>query len=225
MTTGRMARWILFGWLMVQASSVWSLGFSGVDLEGRPCKGEPQGYGPFDYTNPKDVQNHLGVVQTYHFTPEVERLQRGKSGSLLSDLDYVLRAFPNHHRALYALIRFTTDPATKDKRGSEIGHLYSQPECYLQRALVFRPNDGRVEMLYGIYLHKLGKLADAEKHYRRATELMPQNSEAWYNLGLLLTDEKKFAEAVPVAEKAYAYGYPLDGLRRRLAAAGHPLNE
>lgn len=207
--------------LSLQAASGWAIGFDGVDLEGRPCRGNPQGYGPYDYTNPASVQNNLPVVEQYHFTPQVERLISGKSGFILSDLDYTIRAFPNHHRALFAVIRAYSEPGRLKQRN--MGEPKTPPECYLQRAAKFSPKDGKVELLYGLYLHKLGKLDEAEDHYRRAVKLMPRSAEAHYNLGLLLTDQERYADAVPVAKKAYQYGYPLAGLRRRLAAAGHPL--
>lgn len=211
---------VLAAGLLVMSPVTFGLGFSGNDLAGLPCKGLAQGYGPFDYTNPAHVKNNLQIVERFHFTPEVERLVSGKSGFLLSDLDYTIRAFPNHHRALFALIRFVTDESIKRERA---GKLLSEPECYLQRALTMKPKDGKVHLLYGIYLHKLGKLPEAEPYYRNAVKYMPRSAEAHYNLGLLLVDMDRFGDAVPVAKQAYQYGYPLGGLRRRLADAGHPL--
>lgn len=217
----RVLRRVLAGVLLLQGGSAWAIGFSGLDLKGLPCRGGAQGYGPYDYTNPQHVRIKLPVVEEYHFTPNVARLERGKSGTVVGDLDYTLRAFPNHHRALYALIRLATDPGRAGRRG--MGTMKTPPECYLQRAQAFNPKDGKVELLYGLYLHKLGKFEEAELHYRAAVKLMPRSAEAHYNLGLVLTDQEKFDEAVPVAKQAYRYGYPLAGLKRRLAAAGHSL--
>lgn len=221
MTRRGVAEWIFGGLLMATASLTWGLGFDGKDLNGLACQGKGQGYGPYDYTNPAHVKHKLPVVENYHFTPEVRRLRRGKSGSLFSDLDYVLRAFPNHHKAMYALIRLVTEPP---RAGANIGQVTTPPECYLQRALRFKPKDGNVHLLYGLYLHKLGKLEEAEPHYRTAVKLMPRSAEANYDLGVLLVDLKRYADAVPLAKAAYRYGYPLSGLRRRLAAAGHPID-
>lgn len=216
-------RWVLAGVLSAIGAPAFSIGFSGVDLAGLPCRGGEQGYGPYDYTRRAQLPQQLEVVENYHFTPNVERLLGGKSGPVLADIDYTLRAFPNHHRALYALIRAATEPGRLQRPG--MGVMKTPPECYLQRAQAFSPKDGHVALLYGLYLHKLGKLTDAEPHYRQAVKLMPRSAEAYYNLGLLLTDLEKFAQAVPVAKKAYAYGYPLAGLKRRLAAAGHSLSD
>lgn len=70
------------------------------------CGSLENAYGPFDYTNPDDFKNKLPLVEIAHFTPKVEGLMGGKSGYLWGDLDYTLRAFPNHHRALYAFVRY-----------------------------------------------------------------------------------------------------------------------
>lgn len=71
-----------------------------------PCGDLANAYGPFDYTNPEHRSKNLGVVERFHFTLEVESLIRGKSSYIWGDLDYTLRAFPNHHRALYAFARY-----------------------------------------------------------------------------------------------------------------------
>ena len=64
-------------------------------------------YGPFDYTNPTHFRERLPIVETYHFTLKVETLEAGETGTEPGgDLDYTLRAFPNHHRALYAMGRY-----------------------------------------------------------------------------------------------------------------------
>src|SRR4051812_47506028 len=54
-------------------------------------------YGPFDYRTSKDK---LDIVEGAHFTPDVETLRSGSTGSLGADIDYTLRTSPNHHRAL-----------------------------------------------------------------------------------------------------------------------------
>ncbi len=218
-----MTRLFVGFWLCLSASVSWGLEFSGQDLQGKPCTGKGQGYGPFDYTNSHHVRVKLPIVEQFHFTSQVEGLNRGRSGTLVSDLDYTLRAFPNHHRALFAMIRLTTDKRKRDP--GVVGALETPPECYLLRAEAFRPDDGAVQMLHGLYLHRLGKLTEAEVHYRKAVALMPRSAEAHYNLGLLLVDLERYQEAVPEARLAYKLGYPLSGLRKRLATAGHSLSE
>ena len=62
------------------------------------CGSLENAYGPYDYRT--DRGNRLYLVESAHFTPVVESLISGLSGPLGAELDYTLRAFPNHHRAL-----------------------------------------------------------------------------------------------------------------------------
>lgn len=90
-----------------------NLGWPGNTLASNECYGGGQGFGPFDYTDPETARPGkygqsppLHLVEIAHFTPEVEHLVRGKSGAIYGDLDYTLRAFPNHHRALWSMVRY-----------------------------------------------------------------------------------------------------------------------
>jgi tetratricopeptide (TPR) repeat protein len=76
-------------------------------------------------------------------------------------------------------------------------------------------------MLYGIHLHKAGKLENALKQYKAGLELIPGSSELNYNLGLLYYDLKKYKLAKKYATIAYKLGYPLPGLRNMLKEAGY----
>lgn len=191
----------------------------GEDLDGAPCQGRSTGYGPYDYTNPDHVREKLPVVEGAHFTQNVRTLRSGKSGSVISDIDYTLRAFPNHHQALYSIIRLHTRKTPNDGRFG----WQTPPECYLQRALNFTPRDGRVYTLYGIYLHRRGLYQRAAGKYQQAIEIQERAPEAHYNFGLLLLEMERYEAAREHAREAYALGYPLSGLRDKLAAAGYPL--
>lgn len=170
-------------------------------------------YGPFDYTNPVHKRDKLPIVETHHFNTDVENLVRGQSGSVIGDLDYTLRAFPNHHRALYAVARYQL-------RVGRIGKPFRSAECYFDRAIRFKPNDGVVYMLYGIYLHRKGDLKQALEQYNHALALMPKSAEAHYNLGLLNVDLKDYQAARANALRADELGYPLPGLKNKLRKLG-----
>ena len=168
------------------------------------------GVGPYDYTNAKLRKERLPIVETYHFTPEVENLIRGETDiHILHDIDYTLRAFPNHHRALYTLAKYRL---SKEWRQGK----YLSADCYFDRALRFKPDDPLVYVVYGIYLAKLGKKEKAAKEYKNALKLSPDSSEVHYNLGLLYLDMKKIDLALSHAVKAYDLGYPLQGLKNKL---------
>ena len=105
-------------------------------------------YGPYDYRSVTARQ--LQLVEDYHFTPPVEELKHGKSGLTIGgDIDYTLRAIPNHYRALVAMMNL----GFKGKKDPPPGAGFSV-ECYFDRAIRFRPEDGAVRTIYGIYLFR-----------------------------------------------------------------------
>lgn len=167
-----------------------------------------------DYTHPEDRQN-LVAVEQYHFTPNVERLTRGESGSLGGDLDYTLLHFPNHHRALSALARL----GLRDKTNKPSGTRYSI-ECYFDRAIRFRPDDPTVRSVFGGYLLSLGQHEHALEQLQEAARLAPDDATIQYNLGLLYWKLKDLPHARAAAQRAYQLGFPLPGLKTKLEAAG-----
>ena len=103
---------------------------SGAGVNDYVCGPIQNAYGPYDYRSDKDK---LKIVEQVHLTPEVINLVKGSSSTIGSDLDYTLRAFPNHHVALNAMIRL----GEKQKAAKPIGANYGV-ECYLQRAIMQR---------------------------------------------------------------------------------------
>lgn len=172
-------------------------------------------YGPFDYTNPDHRKNRIPVVEKFHFTPQVEHLIKGINSKLGGDIDYTLRAIPNHHRALNSMANL----AIKEKRQQPAEAEYSV-ECYFDRAMRFKPKDGIVHMVYGVYLKKQGKLDKAIEELNEADKLQPNNANIHYNLGLLYVDKKDYELARTHAKKAYQLGFPLAGLKKKLIKAG-----
>lgn len=169
----------------------------------------------FDFLDPAS-KPRLDIVEEYHFTPEIENLQHGRTGQIPADLDFVLRALPNHYRALVAMGRWQQmHPKMPD---SLEGRVYAA-DCYFKRAIWFRGEDPNLHALYGIYLHQTGKLDEAERQYDQAEKLGSENAELYYNRGLLKLKRGDLAAAQAYAEKAYAQGYPLPGLRDMLAKA------
>ncbi len=201
----------VFLWMGLVATAALG-GFAHADSD---CGNLANAYGPFDYTNADHFNNKLGVVERFHFTSKVESLIEGESGALALDIDYTLRAFPNHHRALWSAAKLQL------QKGWSPGEHYFSAECYFDRAMNFQPKDGMVRMIYGIYLHKKHAYKDALVRYQEALELLPDSSEVYYNMGLLYVDLKDFANAKIAAEKAYGMGYPLPGLKNQLLRAGH----
>lgn len=167
-----------------------------------------------DYTNPEH-RERLAVVERFHFTPQVERLERGESGHIGGDIGYTLDHFANHHRALAAISRL----ALREKSSQPKGSKYTV-ECYFSRAIRFRPDDARVRAIFGGYLLALGQLDAALLQMEEAARLEPQNATNQYNLGLLYLRKHDYGKAREAARLAYEQGFPLPGLKNKLLAAG-----
>lgn len=192
----------VFGANAAQAQQSWGCG----DLE--------NAYGPFDYRDPNPA-HRLRQVEAHHFTSKVEMLVSGESGPIGGDIDYILRAFPNHSRALMAMMNLSFKEKTDRPRGTHF-----TVECYFERAERFQPDDAIVKMLFGIYLSKTGHTDDALKKFQQAAALGGENPNVLYNLGLEYFKLKRYDEALDFAHKAYARGFPLPGLRDMLKRAG-----
>lgn len=177
-------------------------------------------YGPWDYTNSGHFTDRLPVVEGNHFTVEVETLEGhnkcGGNGCMLAnDIDYTLRAFPNHHRALMSMARYHL--RGMDKTGKP---LPMKADCYFERAIRFTPRDGTVRGIYGYYLNKIGKPEEALEQFEVALSISGDSAEAHYNAGLIYADLRRYPDARKHAYRAYELGFPLPGLRRKLERAG-----
>ena len=181
------------------------------------------GYGPFDYTNYDDYTTKLEIVESAHFTREVEALIAGKSSYLIGDLDYTLRVFPNHHRALASVSKFEFQVENAEQKLEN----HIPIECYFKHAMIYKPTDGVVRLVYGTYLHRKGMverrkdlLDRAQMQYTYALQIMPASAEAHYNAGLFYFDTNKYNLAVMHGHKAYQLGFPLQGLKDKLKKKG-----
>jgi hypothetical protein len=167
---------------------------------------------PLDFRTEK---HSLEIVERAHFTPNVENVITGQTGLIGGDLDYTLRASPNHHRALMSLIRL----GEKHKSERPPGLRYSIP-CYFNRAIRFVPDDEVVRMIFAIYLVKKGKNKEALDELTYAKDRGADDANFNYNLGLVYLSLGKYDEALIYAHKAYIAGFPLPGLKDKLKRAG-----
>lgn len=167
--------------------------------------------GPYDYRNERGAL--LEVVERFHFTPQVESLT--STGIVGGDLDFTLRAFPNHHRALMAMMRL----GEKVKSSQPSGARYSV-ECWFERALRFRPDDSIARMIYATFLAKAGREPETVKQLELAAASAGNNPFTHYNVGLIYFDNKKYDQALAQAHMAYSLGFPRPELRDQLISVG-----
>ena len=213
-------RRLVFFFLMIPATAVaLELPWPGTDLEGRPCSGTRNDTFGYDYTDEHLKKEHkYKMVVNAHFKPEVENLT---DNNLWGNLNYTLNASPNHHRALWAMIRLQLRYEQRQE-GRNVLQLpgywrhIPAPECYLNRAVLFSPKDATLHVLQGIYLHKRDLLDPALQAYQQAIKKGLDTAELHYNLGLLYVDLGDIAAAERHAEKAYSQGYPTPGLQRKI---------
>lgn len=172
-------------------------------------------YGPYDYRTASEEQRRIVEVDGRHFTPDVEYLRKGETGPLGSELSYTLRVFPNHHRALASMSKFAQRQHTRKPTNSHF-----TIDCWFDRAIRFAPSDPAVYLLYGIDLLRIGKRQEAVKLLEKSLELSGDDPNAQYNLGLAYFELGDFEKSLAFAKKAYANGFPLQGLKNKLQRAG-----
>lgn len=189
------------------------------ELECGPLK---NAYGPFDYREKAKYATEFDLVERAHFTPRFENLTHGSNYEIMGSLDYTLRAIPNHHRALISISNFHHRLKGKLPK-LRFGTGNKTARCYFLRAIAFVPDDGFVYALYGAHLHKLKRYKEAIKQYKLAEELMGSTVELAYNMGLTYFELNELDKSRIYAKKAYRQGYPLPGLRDKLAKAGYPI--
>lgn len=179
-----------------------------------PACGElKNGFGPFDFLADKD---RLPIVEDHHFTPEVEMLVRGHTSvDLGGDISYTLLAFPNHHRALQAMVRLGARLRTPQPAGAA----YSI-ECYFERALRFRPHDTTARLLYANYLFQAQRKQEALGQMEVAAQDAADNPHTHYNMGLMYLENQRYDLAREHAHKAYDLGFTQPGLRDKLEHLG-----
>ena len=170
-------------------------------------RGGVDSYGYLDYINPAD-QRKLAQANGAYFPPKIEHLQ---SSSSKMGIWKTLRISPNHHRALYSMMRyFRSDPGAH-----ELSALYSM-DCMFQRANYINPRDATVYMLHGMYYHWNSEWTESEAQYLQAYKLRPNDPQINYNLGLMYFDRGDFESSAKYARTAYDNGYPLQGLSKKL---------
>lgn len=186
----------------------------------RPLPASPTGlcgalessFGPFDYRSAR--RQDIDIVERFHFTPRVETLAAGESGSIGGDLDYTLRVFPNHPRALLSLVRLS-----EQARSPRIPGAKYPVECYFDRAIRFQPDDPQVRILYAYFLTRHQRMQEARRQLKAAESTDPTDPQILYNLGLGYADVKDYDRALEYAHRAYAAGITFSGLKDKLTRA------
>jgi tetratricopeptide (TPR) repeat protein len=180
-----------------------------VNPSGCPDLGQPFG----DYLVDKDK---VALSERFHFTPEVENLVRGKSSERIgADIDFMLTNYPNHHRALVAMMRLGEKLKSPQPPGAR-----ASVECYFVLALKFRRDDPVARMLYANFLARNKREVEAAAQLELVRKAVPNDPLAQYNIGLIYLDMKNYAKALEQAHTAQDLGVTRTDLRDQLKRAG-----
>lgn len=182
------------------------------DAPVNPCGELGNAYGPFDYRKDKDK---LAIVENSHFTPQVRALVRGVSGPIGAELDYALRAFPNHHPVLATLERL--GQKTKSERPPGLRYNIG---CYFERAVRFAPDDAVARMMFAHHLGTHGQMPSAVAQLEEAASLAGDNGFTHYNVGMVFAELGQWDRALVQAHKASALGFERPDLKAMLQKAG-----
>jgi tetratricopeptide (TPR) repeat protein len=155
--------------------------------------------------------NAVAVVELYHLGPCEKRLGEREYPMALAECGFILKIFPNHPTALLLT--------------AQICERWKSPKCMLddviERAVSINPKAPETFVVQGIYLHRTRQYAKAIQSFKYALELDPKQMNAHYNIALTYVETKQFDLANAHAQRAYALGATLPGLRDRLTKAGH----
>lgn len=170
-------------------------------------------YGPFDYRTDRKA---LPIVEKHHFTEAIELLIPDHNGpNVPGHLAYTLHAFPNHHRALYAIIRYGEKMKSRTPPNLE-----NSIDCYFERALRFRSDDTVARLIFADYLIRTNRLTEAVTQIDFVRSIAGDNPLTQYNMGLMYFQAGRFDSALAQAHIAMALGIARDDLKKKLVAKG-----
>ena len=94
-----------------------------------------------------------------------------------------------------------------------------------RQAIRLLPNDSNLRFDLGVIYRVQGKTAEAIAAYRDAVKMDDKNAEAWYDLGVLLAQDRQKQEAVDAFNKyidlvGNKAGTQVEGVRQQIKGLG-----
>ena len=152
----------------------------------------------------------LSSVEQFHIGPGKEKLNARFYEGAYGDFSFILNQFPNHPTALLLM--------------AQTCEQWKSPRCraqeWFERAVAFKSDVPGTYVAQGIYLHRAKQYPLAIQSFKSALALDPDSMNAHYNLGLSYLETKQYALANEQAQRAYALGAQLPGLRNWLERVG-----
>lgn len=173
-------------------------------------------YGPYDYRTERTGK--LRIVDSAHFTPEIESLRPQIGGRNIYpeiNINYTLKASPNHHRALIAVIRLG-----QRYNAPQVPEMDYSVECFLERGLRFQPDDTVVRVLYASFLAREKRAPEGIALLDRGLHYAADNPFSHYNFGLAYMELGDHERALKQAHRAAELGFTRTELADALKRAG-----
>lgn len=160
----------------------------------------------------------LSMVESAHFDPRVQMLFKGKSGAQPQDLLFVLTSIPNHPAALDAYSRYVkkySDSSVfrSDKMTQRPKYT---PECFFMKAMKTYPDRAETFKVWAMHLYREGSYDKSIEALHSAMSLGDNGADVHYHLGMSYFSLGDLDSARNHAQKAYAAGYPFQGLKQKL---------
>lgn len=181
---------------------------------------------PFDYYHSSTRESTgtyrgglLHLVENGHFNDDVRQLIKGKTSVLPGDILFVLNSIPNHPAGLDAYSRYEYQLANSELFRSKQAKpsLTHSADCFFLRANQVFPNNAETLLVWGIHQFRNNRFSAAQQILERAVAIAPTYVEAHYNLGLVYAELNNVEAAQKHATIAYDAGYPLMGLKNKIA--------
>lgn len=167
-----------------------------------------------DYFSPSTDPNyseHLWAVEEYHYKPAVNWLMSGSPAQARDDIEFILRHFPNHPKALALAF--------------EYGKRIKQPDYALplyQKAVQMNPKIAGIWSDFGTLQHELKNYTEAVACFEKAVAINAKTGIYRYNLGLSLFEIKEYEKAQVEATAARDMGVPFTALQDKLDGLKKP---
>lgn len=165
----------------------------------------------------------------HHYCGGLILTTRGKSEPNKRDRDLLFKRVVEEYA--FTMRRIQSPNAMRAEMGARKGLVHrdlgemEQAEQTLETAITDCVKCPVGYQAKSMFYRDRGELESARAVLERGNDALEgKSAELHYFLGLVLVDLKDFEAAQEHARAAYEQGYPLPGLRERLASSGHPLN-
>ena len=163
------------------------------------------------------LHHYCGGLVDYSQAVRAKRAdwKRHKFEEALEEANFTIARSNSRHPFFSVMLAF------RGRVFAELGH-NKEAHNDFQQAIQLHPEIADPYAAYGLMLRRSGKLQEARELLDKGMGATKGGSaEMHYIFGFVLFDLKDYAGAAAEADLAYAKGYPLPGLRRKLEAVGY----